>query len=70
MLRYALVACFSAFVGYSVASHQVSHAVCGDYADKYGVWHGWLSIKDGVYRCFWVESQYPFRTKQGVIDVQ
>ena len=70
MLRYALVACFSAFVGYSVGSYQTDHAVCGNYVAKNGDWHGWLSVKDGIYRCFWLESNYPWRVRQGVIDVK
>jgi len=70
MLRYAIVACFSAFVGYSVAMIEIDHQVCGNYADKYSDWHGWLSVKDGVFRCFYVESRYPYRVKQGIIEVR
>ena len=70
MLRYALVACFSAFVGYSVAIYEVDHQVCGNYADKHSDWYGWLSVKDGVFRCFYLESRYPYRVKQGIIEVK
>jgi hypothetical protein len=70
MLRYALVACFSGFVGYSIASHEMSHDVCGSYATKHSDWNGWLSVKDGVFRCFYVESRFPYRVKQGIIEVK
>jgi hypothetical protein len=70
MLRYVLVACFSGFVGYSIASHEVSHAVCGNYMTTNSEWMGWLSVKDGVFRCFYVESRYPYRVKQGIIEVK
>ena len=47
------------------------HAGCDDYSGKYQRYEAWLSVKDGVYRCFWVETQYPHRVKmQGVIDVK
>jgi hypothetical protein len=53
-----------------MGKEEHSHTVCGDYATTYAAWNGWLSIKDGTYRCFWVESNYPYRVKQGVIDVK
>ncbi|CAB4157461.1 hypothetical protein UFOVP678_27 [uncultured Caudovirales phage] len=47
------------------------HAGCDDYSGKYQRYEAWLSVRDGVYRCFWVETQYPHRVKmQGVIDVK
>jgi len=70
MLRYALVACFSAFVGYSIAMLEVDHQVCGNYTTNNSDWYGWLSVKDGVFRCFYVESRYPYRVKQGIIEVK
>jgi hypothetical protein len=70
MLRYALVACFSAFLGYSMAAYENDHQVCGNYATNHSDWHGWLSVKDGVYRCFYLESRYPYRVRQGIIEVK
>ena len=70
MLRYALVACFSGFVGYSVAAYEVDHQICGNYATKHSDWHGWLSVKDGVYRCFYLESRFPYRVKQGIVEIK
>lgn len=70
MLRHALVACFSAFIGYSVAMMGVDHSVCGNYVGKHSDWYGWLSVKDGVFRCFWIESRYPWRIQQGIIEVK
>jgi hypothetical protein len=70
MWRYGLVACFSAFMGYSIAMLELEHEVCGNYTTSNSDWHGWLSIKDGVFRCFWVESRYPYRVKQGIIEVK
>ena len=47
------------------------HAGCDDYSGKYQRYEAWLSVRDGVYRCFWIETQYPHRVKmQGVIDVK
>jgi len=47
------------------------HAGCDDYSGKYQRYEAWLSVKDGTYRCFWIEKDYPHRVKmQGVIDVK
>ena len=47
------------------------HSGCDDYTGKYQRYEAWLSIKDGVYRCFWIEKEYPWRVRvQGVIDVK
>jgi hypothetical protein len=70
MLRYALVACFSGFVGYSIAAYENDHQVCGNFTTKHSDWYGWLSVKDGVYRCFYLESRYPYRVRQGIIEVK
>jgi hypothetical protein len=70
MLRYALVACLSAFIGYSVARAELDHQVCGSYSTVHSDWYGWLSVKDGIFRCFYVESRFPYRVKQGIIEVK
>jgi hypothetical protein len=47
------------------------HAGCDDYSGKHQRYEAWLSVKDGVYRCFWIEKDYPHRVRvQGVIDVK
>lgn len=47
------------------------HAGCDDYSGKYQRYEAWLSVKDGTYRCFWIEKDYPHRVRvQGVIDVK
>jgi len=47
------------------------HSGCDDYTGKYQRYEAWLSVKDGVYRCFWIEKEYPWRVRvQGVIDVK
>lgn len=47
------------------------HSGCDDYTGKYQRYEAWLSIKDGVYRCFWIETEYPHRVRmQGVIDIR
>jgi hypothetical protein len=47
------------------------HAGCDDYSGKYQRYEAWLSVRDGVYRCFWIEKEYPHRVRmQGVIDVK
>lgn len=66
----ALCFVFGMFTGYMVAMVETNHDVCGNYNTTNSEWMGWLSIKDGVYRCFWVESRYPYRTRQGVVDVK
>jgi hypothetical protein len=70
MLRYAIVACFSGFVGYSIAAYEHDHQVCGNFTTKHSDWYGWLSVKDGVYRCFYLESRYPYRVRQGIVEVK
>lgn len=47
------------------------HAGCDDYSGKYQRYEAWLSVRDGVYRCFWIEKDYPHRVRiQGIIDVK
>lgn len=58
-------------LGYQYAINQeLAHNKCGSYTTKYSDWVGWLTVKDGVYRCFYLESTYPWRVRQGVIDVK
>jgi len=50
---------------------EIDHTTCTDVAGKYTDYEAWLSVKDGIWRCFWIEKQYPNRVKmQGVIDVK
>lgn len=70
-LRIKLIICLlSLFIGFTAGREELSHNICGNYTTKYSDWYGWLSIKDGIYRCFWVESNFPYRVKQGVTDVK
>jgi len=47
------------------------HTGCDDFTGKYQRYEAWLSVRDGVYRCFWIEKDYPHRVRiQGVIDVK
>jgi len=47
------------------------HNDCIDYSGKYQRYEAWLSVKDGIYRCFWIEKDYPHRVRiQGIIDVK
>ena len=64
------VALISAYGGYKAAKWELEHTVCSDYQTKHAEWRGWLSVKDGVYRCFWVESEYPWRLRHGVARVE
>jgi hypothetical protein len=41
---------------------------CADYSTKYGMWLGYKASKNGEVRCFWVESYYPYRVRQGVVQ--
>jgi hypothetical protein len=63
------VALISAYGGYKAAKWELEHTVCGSYQTKNAEWHGWLSVKDGISRCFYVESAYPWRVRHGVIQV-
>jgi hypothetical protein len=63
------VALISAYGGYKAAKWELEHTICGSYEKGHAYWHGWLSVKDGVSRCFWVESAYPWRVRHGVIQV-
>lgn len=64
------VALISAYGGYKAAKWELEHTICNDYQTKHAQWRGWLSVKDGVYRCFWVESEYPWRLRHGVARVE
>jgi hypothetical protein len=60
------VALISAYGGYKAAKWELEHTVCNSYQRGHSYWHGWLSVKDGVSRCFWLESEYPWRVRHGV----
>jgi len=60
------VALISAYSGYKAAKWELEHTVCNSYKKGHSYWHGWLSVKDGVSRCFWLESEYPWRVRHGV----
>ena len=70
VLVFLVVALISAYGGYKAARWELEHTVCGNYKTKHAEWRGWLSVKDGVYRCFWVESEYPWRLRHGVAKVE
>ncbi len=63
------VSLLSAYGGYKAAKWELEHTVCGSYQKAHSYWHGWLSVKDGVSRCFYVESEYPWRVRHGVVLV-
>jgi len=69
-LRVAIVFALGVALGYAMAVKEDSHSMCGNYTTKHSDWNGWLSVKDGVYRCFWLESRYPWRTRQGIVEVE
>jgi hypothetical protein len=57
--------------GYVANRVEFEHNNCDDFSGKYQRYEAWLSIKNGVYRCFWIEKEYPWRVRvQGVIDVK
>jgi hypothetical protein len=62
--------CLSAYAGYKAAKWELEHTICGNYKKGHSYWNGWLSVKDSVSRCFWVESEYPWRVRHGVILVE
>lgn len=70
ILMLAGVAMLSCYLGYKAAQMELHHGVCSNYKTKHAEWRGWLSVKDGVYRCFWVESEYPWRLRHGVAKVE
>jgi hypothetical protein len=50
---------------------EFDHTGCDDFTGKHQRYEAWLSVRDGVYRCFWIEKDYPHRVRvQGVIDVK
>jgi len=62
---------FGVFVGYIAGRMEWSHEDCDDFSGKYQRYEAWLSVKNGIYRCFWIEKEYPWRVRvQGVIDVK
>jgi hypothetical protein len=67
----AFAFCFGMFVGYVVGRMEWAHEDCYDATDKYQRYEAWLSVKNGIYRCFWIEKEYPWRVRvQGIIDVK
>ena len=74
ILKYVAVVFIFAlgfFSGWTANRVDFDHSGCDDYTGKYQRYEAWLSIKDGVYRCFWIETEYPHRVRmQGVIDVK
>lgn len=59
------------FLGYMAGQSEYEHDSCYDTTGKYSDYTAWLSVRDGIYRCFWIEKNYPWRVRQqGVIDVK
>jgi hypothetical protein len=59
------------FLGYMAGKSEYKHDSCYDATGKYTDYTAWLSVRDGIHRCFWIEKNYPWRVKlQGVIDVK
>jgi hypothetical protein len=70
-LIFIFVFCFGMLVGYAVGRMEWAHEDCYDATGKYQRYEAWLSVKDGIYRCFWIEKDYPHRVRiQGIIDVK
>jgi hypothetical protein len=70
-LIFIFVFCFGVLVGYAVGRMEWAHEDCYDATGKYQRYEAWLSVKDGIYRCFWIEKDYPHRVRiQGIIDVK
>jgi hypothetical protein len=62
---------FGVWVGYIAGRMEWSHEDCYDATGTYQRYEAWLSVRNGIYRCFWIENEYPNRVKmQGVIDVK
>ena len=62
---------FGTFVGYNIGKIEWTHTDCYDVAGKHVDYTAWLSVRNGTYRCFWIEDKYPHRVRQqGVIDVK
>ena len=62
---------FGILIGHTAGRMEWDHERCYDTRDKYKGYEAWLSVRNGVYRCFWIENEYPNRVKmQGVIDVK
>jgi hypothetical protein len=58
-------------LGYMAGQSEYKHDSCYDALGKYNDYTAWLSVRDGIYRCFWIEKNYPWRVRQqGVIDVK
>jgi len=47
---------------------DIQELTCADYSTKHAMWRGFSATKDGQVRCFWIESAYPWRTRQGVAE--
>ncbi len=62
---------FGILVGYIAGRMEWAHEDCYDTQGTYQRYEAWLSVKNGTYRCFWIEREYPHRVKmQGVIDIR
>ncbi len=62
---------FGVLVGYIAGRMEWDHDGCYDAQGIYQRYDAWLSVKNGTYRCFWIEREYPHRVKmQGVIDIR
>ena len=57
--------------GWVANQAHFEHNDCYDATGKYQRYEAWLSVKNGIYRCFWIEKDFPHRVRmQGVIDVK
>jgi hypothetical protein len=58
-------------LGYMAGQSEYKHDSCYDATGTYTDYTAWLSVRNGIYRCIWIEDKYPHRVKlQGVIDVR
>lgn len=65
-----LVATFFTLFGYGIgkAVHAHEYMKCGDYLVGQTLWVGYLASSHSETRCFWRESSYPWRVREGLVD--
>jgi len=67
-LKKLIILAFGICIGvlYGEFMHVTKQLTCSDYITKYSTWRGYVSRSHDETRCFWVEQNYPNRTRQGV----
>lgn len=68
VIKYLAILCVGVCIGWLGKDIYLTNQrlTCSDYTTKHAIWQGFMSIRHGDVRCFWLEDKFPWRVRQGV----